>query len=76
IDVMGAFLWLLTVSPLRLDPIIAWQTLLFVIIIMGGIGVAMKIMPETSLSGQETLRAYREAKAKQMEEAQAPGREH
>lgn len=76
IDVMGAFLWLLTVSPLRLDPIIAWQTLLFVIIIMGGIGVAMKIMPETSLSGQETLQAYREAKAKQMEKAQAPGREH
>lgn len=76
IDVMGAFLWLLSVSPLRLDPIIAWQTFIFVVIIMGGVGVAMKIMPETSLDGQETLHAYREAKAKQMEEVQATGRDH
>ena len=51
IDVMGAFLWLLTVSPLRLNPIIAWQTFLFVIIIMGAIGYAMKYLPQTSLQG-------------------------
>lgn len=77
IDVMGAFLWLLTVSPLRLDPIVAWQTFIFVIIIMGGVGYAMKLLPQTSLDGQETLIAYREAKAKrEKKEALAPRRSH
>ncbi|MFW9846108.1 MAG: NADH-quinone oxidoreductase subunit A [Candidatus Thorarchaeota archaeon] len=77
IDVMGAFLWLLTVSPLRLDPIVAWQTFIFVIIIMGGVGYAVKILPQTSLDGKETLIAYREAKAKrEKEQALAPRRSH
>ncbi|MHA2071704.1 MAG: NADH-quinone oxidoreductase subunit A [Candidatus Thorarchaeota archaeon] len=76
IDVMGAFLWLLTVSPLRLNPIIAWQTFIFVIIIMGAIGYAMKYLPQTSLDGQEILEAYRAAKAKHLEKPHAPGREH
>jgi NADH:ubiquinone oxidoreductase subunit 3 (subunit A) len=76
IDVMGAFLWLLSVSPLRLDPIIAWQTFIFVMIVMGGIGYSMKYLPQTSLDGQETLEAYRAAKAKHLEKPHAPGREH
>ncbi|MFW9967069.1 MAG: NADH-quinone oxidoreductase subunit A [Candidatus Thorarchaeota archaeon] len=76
IDVMGAFLWLLSVSPIRLNPIVAWQTFIFVVIIMGGVGYAMKRLPETYLDGQETLMAYREAKAKHMEKPHAPGREH
>ena len=73
---MGAFLWLLSVSPIRLDPIVAWQTFIFVIIIMGAIGYAMRYLPQTSLDGKETLQAYREAKAKRLEKAHAPGREH
>ncbi|MHA2141866.1 MAG: NADH-quinone oxidoreductase subunit A [Candidatus Thorarchaeota archaeon] len=76
IDVMGAFLWLLSVSPIRLNPIIAWQTFIFVVIIMGAIGYAMKYLPQTSLNGQETLEAYRAAKARHLEKPHTPGREH
>ena len=76
IDVMGAFLWLLTVSPLRLNPVVAWQTFIFVVIIMGAIGYAMRYMPQTSLDGKETLEAYRAAKARHLEKPHQPGREH
>ncbi len=62
IDVMGAFLWLLAASTLRLEAMIVWQTLIFVLIIMGGIGFAMKLLPEASLDGKETLELYRETK--------------
>ncbi|MFX0055794.1 MAG: NADH-quinone oxidoreductase subunit A [Promethearchaeota archaeon] len=76
IDVMGAFLWLLTVSPLRLNPVVAWQTFIFVVIIMGAIGYAMRYLPQTSLDGKETLEAYRAAKARHLEEPHTAGREH
>ncbi|MFX1260985.1 MAG: NADH-quinone oxidoreductase subunit A [Promethearchaeota archaeon] len=76
IDVMGAFLWLLTVSPLRLNPIVAWQTFIFVVIIMGAIGYALRYLPQTSFNGKEILEAYRAAKAKRLEKAHASGREH
>jgi len=62
VDVMGAFLWLLAGSSFRLDVGIVWQVLVFVLIIMGGMGFAMKKLPETFLSGQETLTLYRKAK--------------
>lgn len=62
IDVMGAFLWLLAASTLRLEAMIVWQTLIFVLIIMGGIGFAMKLLPQASLDGKETLELYRETK--------------
>ncbi len=65
VDVMGAFLWLLAASSFRLSEIVVWQVLVFVLIIMGGMGFAMKKMPETFLSGQETLTLYRKAKAEQ-----------
>jgi NADH:ubiquinone oxidoreductase subunit 3 (subunit A) len=65
VDVMGAFLWLLAASSFRLSEIVVWQVLVFVLIIMGGMGFAMKNMPETFLSGQETLTLYRKAKAEQ-----------
>jgi len=62
VDVMGAFLWLLAASSFRLDVAVVWQVLVFVLIIMGGMGFAMKKLPETFLSGQETLTLYRKAK--------------
>jgi NADH:ubiquinone oxidoreductase subunit 3 (subunit A) len=71
VDVMGAFLWLLAASDLRLDALIVWQTLLFVLVIMGGIGFAMKILPKASLTGQETVELYREAKAAKAAEEKA-----
>ncbi|MFW9860968.1 MAG: NADH-quinone oxidoreductase subunit A [Candidatus Thorarchaeota archaeon] len=76
IDVMGAFLWLLSVSPLRLNPVVAWQTFIFVVIIMGAIGYAMRYLPQASLDGKETLEAYRAAKARHLEKPRHPGREH
>jgi hypothetical protein len=62
---MGAFLWLLAASSFRLDATVVWQVLVFVLIILGGMGFAMKKLPETFLSGQETLTLYRKAKAEQ-----------
>ncbi len=75
IDVMGAFLWLLSASPVRLDPIVAWQTFIFVVILMGGIGFAVKYIPQTSLDGQEMVIAYRKAK-KAAAKVEAPRRSH
>ncbi|MGY5860467.1 MAG: NADH-quinone oxidoreductase subunit A [Candidatus Thorarchaeota archaeon] len=63
VDVMGAFLWLLAGSTFRYSEIVVWQVLVFVLILMGGVGYAMKKLPETFLSGQETLTLYRKAKA-------------
>jgi NADH:ubiquinone oxidoreductase subunit 3 (subunit A) len=68
VDVMGAFLWLLAASTFRFDVAIVWQTLLFVVIILGSIGFATKVLPEAYLTGQETLQLYRDAKAKQAAE--------
>ncbi len=62
VDVMGAFLWLLASSTLRLDALVVWQTLLFVVLIMGGVGFAMKVLPQAVLDGKETVEAYRRAK--------------
>ena len=74
VDVMGAFLWLVAGSSFRLDVPVVWQVLVFVLIIMGGMGFAMKQLPETFLSGQETLTLYRKAKAdKELNEPHAGG---
>ncbi len=74
VDVMGAFLWLLAGSSFRLEVPVVWQVLVFVLIIMGGMGFAMKQLPETFLSGQETLTLYRKAKAdKELNEPHAGG---
>jgi len=74
VDVMGAFLWLLAGSSFRLEIPIVWQVLVFILILMGGIGFAMKQLPETFLSGQETLTLYRKAKAdKELNEPHAGG---
>ena len=73
VDVMGAFLWLLAGSSFRLNVDVVWQVLIFVLIIMGGMGFAMKKMPETFLTGQETLTLYRKAKAEQLEKEASTG---
>lgn len=73
VDVLGAFLWLLSASSFRLDAAIVWQVLLFVLILLGGLGYAMKLLPETFLSGEETLTLYREAKAVQIEKDKEEG---
>jgi NADH:ubiquinone oxidoreductase subunit 3 (subunit A) len=74
VDVMGAFLWLLAGSSFRLHVDVVWQVLVFVLIVLGGMGYAMKKLPETFLSGQETLTLYRKAKAeKDLEESTLGG---
>lgn len=75
VDVMGAFLWLLSASPLRLDPIVVWQAFIFVVILMGGIGFAVKYIPQTSLDGSEMVIAYRKAK-EAAAKVEKPGRSH
>lgn len=63
VDVMGAFLWLLAVSPLRISEAVVWQTFVFVVFIVIGIAFALHMLPQTLLDGKETLRLYRESKA-------------
>ncbi len=73
VDVMGAFLWLLSISELRTSEAVVWQTLIFIVIILIGIGVVMRMIPDASLDGDQTLQLYREAKAAQEKEAHAKG---
>ncbi len=74
VDVMGAFLWLLAASSLRTSEAVVWQTLIFVVIIMVGIGFVMKMLPQAFLDGKETLQLYREAKAAQEKAVETHGR--
>jgi len=77
VDVMGAFLWLLTASDILWTPavrvIVVWQVALFVLIVMGGIGYVMMKLPESVMDGKETLEAYRKAKAEREREQQILG---
>ncbi len=74
VDVMGAFLWLLAASSLRTSEAVVWQTLIFVVIILIGIGFVMKMIPQAFLDGKETLQLYREAKDAQEKIAETNGR--
>jgi NADH:ubiquinone oxidoreductase subunit 3 (subunit A) len=75
VDVMGAFLWLFAgaTTELRTSELVVWQIVVFVLIILGGIGFVMKKLPTVQLDGKETLTLYREAKAAKEQEAQAGG---
>ena len=77
VDVMGAFLWLLSASNILWTDatkyIVVWQVAVFVLIIMGGIGFVLKKLPESVLDGEETLELYRKAKAEREQEAHVGG---
>ena len=77
VDVMGAFLWLLSSSNiLWVDATkyeVVWQVVVFMLIIMGGIGYVMKMLPQSFLDGQETLEVYRKAKSERKQEPHAAG---
>ncbi|MGD9395600.1 MAG: NADH-quinone oxidoreductase subunit A [Candidatus Thorarchaeota archaeon] len=77
VDVMGAFLWLLTASNiLWVDATkytVVWQVAVFVLIIMGGIGFVMKMLPQAALDGEETLEVYRKAKAEREQDQHVVG---
>ena len=77
VDVMGAFLWLLSSSTiLWVDATkytVVWQVALFMLIIMGGIGYVMKMLPQSFLDGKETLEVYRKAKSERKQEPHATG---
>ena len=77
VDVMGAFLWLLSASDiLWVDATkytVVWQVAIFMLIIMGGIGFVMKMLPQAALDGQETLEVYRKAKAEREQEQHVGG---
>ncbi len=74
VDVMGAFLWLLSSSSLLWTDTVAnpqilvWEVILFIAIIMGGIAFVMKMLPHAALDGKETLEQYRKAKAERIQE--------
>ena len=77
VDVMGAFLWLLTASDIlwadATKYTVVWQVAIFMLIIMGGIGFVMKMLPQAVLDGQETLEVYRKAKAEREQEQHVGG---
>ncbi len=64
VDVLGAFLYLLSASTFRTDIVVVWQTVLFIVMIMAGIGYSLKMLPGTFLDGKETLNLYQQAKAR------------
>jgi hypothetical protein len=74
---MGAFLWLLSSSNILWADAskytVVWQVALFMLIIMGGIGFVMKMLPKSFLDGKETLEVYRKAKAERDQEQHAVG---
>lgn len=79
VDVMGAFLWLLSSSSLLWPGApnpqeLVWQVILFIVIVMGGIAFVMKMLPHAALDGKETLEQYRKAKADRAEEDAISGR--
>ncbi len=79
VDVMGAFLWLLSSSTLLWDDgmtkyVLVWEIILFIAIIMGAIGFVLKKLPEAVLDGKETLEQYRKAKAEREQEQSISGR--
>ena len=79
VDVMGAFLWLLSSSTLLWDDgmtkyVLVWEIILFIAIIMGGIMFVLKKLPEAVLDGKETLEQYRKAKAEREQEQSISGR--
>ncbi|MFW9964359.1 MAG: NADH-quinone oxidoreductase subunit A [Candidatus Sifarchaeia archaeon] len=77
VDVMGAFLWLLSSSNiLWVDATkytVVWQVAIFVLIVIGGIAFVMKMLPQAALDGKETLEVYRKAKAKREKEQHVVG---
>lgn len=77
VDVMGAFLWLLSSSNIlwadATKYAVVWQVALFMLIIMGGIGFVMKMLPKSFLDGKETLEVYRKAKAERDQEQHPVG---
>jgi NADH:ubiquinone oxidoreductase subunit 3 (subunit A) len=84
VDVLGAFLWLLSpwfndlvtadVPEYAIAQNIALQALVFVIIVMAGIWYVMKSMSQISLDGKETVELYRETiAAKEHEHKQSGG---
>ncbi|MBE0525808.1 NADH-quinone oxidoreductase subunit A [Candidatus Thorarchaeota archaeon] len=79
VDVMGAFLWLLSSSTLLWDDTLVkyslvWEVILFIAIVMGGIAFVMKMLPQSALDGKETLEQYRKAKAERAQEKALSGR--
>lgn len=79
VDVMGAFMWLLSSSTLLWDDgmtkyVLVWEVILFIAIIMGGIMFVLKKLPEAVLDGKETLAQYRKAKAEREQEQSISGR--
>jgi NADH:ubiquinone oxidoreductase subunit 3 (subunit A) len=79
VDVMGAFMWLLSSSTLLWDDgvtkyTLVWEVILFIAIIMGAIMFVLKSLPDAVLDGKETLEQYRKAKAEREQEQSISGR--
>ncbi len=79
VDVMGAFMWLLSSSTLLWDDgvtkyTLVWEVILFIAIIMGAIMFVLKSLPDATLDGKETLEQYRKAKAEREQEQSISGR--
>jgi NADH:ubiquinone oxidoreductase subunit 3 (subunit A) len=77
VDVMGAFLWLLSSSSIlwAVDTkyTTVWQVVVFILIIMGGIGFVMKWIPRSFLDGKQTVELYRKAKSEREREQRISG---
>lgn len=77
VDVMGAFLWLLASSSILWSVstkyVTVWQVIVFILIIMGGIGFVIKWIPSSFLDGKQTVELYRKAKSEREKEHHIKG---
>ena len=77
VDVLGAFLWLLSSSSILWNDAtkyeVVWQVVVFILIVMGGIGYVMKMIPRSFLDGKETVEIYKKAKAERDQEQYSAG---
>jgi NADH-quinone oxidoreductase subunit A len=63
VDVLSAFLFILSLSNLRLNLAAIWSAFVFILILTAGIAYSLRMLPKTMLSGDELV-AFRDAHRK------------
>jgi NADH-quinone oxidoreductase subunit A len=63
VDVLSAFLFILSLSNLRLNLAAIWSAFMFILILTTGIAYSLRMLPKTMLSGDELI-ALRDAQRK------------
>jgi NADH-quinone oxidoreductase subunit A len=60
VDVLSAFLFILSVLTLRLNVSVIWPAFIFMVVLTAGIAYSLRMVPKTMLTGEELI-ALRDA---------------